>query len=394
MTAYAAVMTAKATGPIATIQLHGTSVEKIIKKIFSPDSKKTPHLKPGKILVGTIQKQNTTIDHVTIACLDENNFAIHPHGNPIIVEKIVKLLKSNKAKIISAEQLLAKTLSADKNLNSIAIEAKLTLPKARTLTGTKLIANQIEKGLSRTAQNWLENINSIPLEKIKAHAKQILNDTAIAKFLIHRSTFIIAGPPNAGKSTLLNTLCGKTKAVVTQIPGTTRDWVSADCQIGPLPTTLIDTAGLDRQLATPPEGDIEKFAQQKSFELLTDADIVLLVLDLTQPADRLSHALLEKITGKNILTVLNKSDLTQKLDEKNLPSALAQKVKISAKTGHNLETLIEQLQKISRIESLDLNAPICTTDRQKSLLKKLAAANSTAIASSLIQQLLNAPLRV
>jgi tRNA modification GTPase len=394
MTAYAAVMTAKATGPIATIQLHGTSAEKIIKKIFSPDSKKTPQLKPGKILVGTIKKQNTIIDHVTIACLDENNFAIHPHGNPIIVEKIVKLLQSQKAKIISADQLLTKTLSADKSLNSIAIEAKLNLPKARTLTGTKLIANQIEKGLNCTAQTWLENINPDNLEKIKAGARQILSDTAIAKFLIRRSTVIIAGPPNAGKSTLLNTLCGKTKAVVTEIPGTTRDWVSADCQIGPLPTTLIDTAGLDRQLAAPPQGDIEKLSQQKSLKLLTDADIVLLVLDVTQPADQLTSALLEKIAGKNVLTVLNKSDLTQKLDEKILPPNLNQKVKISAKTGQNLESLIEQIRKISRIESLDLNAPICTTERQKSLLKKLAAANSTAIASSLIQQLLNAPLRV
>jgi tRNA modification GTPase len=394
MTAYAAVMTAKATGPIATIQLHGPSAQKIIKKIFSPNSKKSPDLKPGKILVGTIKKQNTTIDHVTIACLDKKNFALHPHGNPIIVEKIVKLLKSNKAKIISADQLLTKTLSADKNLNSIAVEAKINLPKAQTLTGTKLIANQIEKGLNQTAQNWLKKINPDNLEKIKARARQILSDTAIAKFLIRRSTVIIAGPPNAGKSTLLNTLCGKTKAVVTEIPGTTRDWVSADCQIGPLPTTLIDTAGLDRQLSETPRDDIEKLAQQKSFKLLADADIVLLVLDLTQPADRLSQALLEKIAGKNVLTVLNKSDLTQKLDEKKLPPALTQKVKISAKTGQNLEKLIEQIQKISRIDSLDLNAPICTTDRQKSLLKKIAAANSTPIASSLIQQLLNAPLRV
>lgn len=319
MTAYAAVMTAKATGPIATIQISGNSAEKIIKKIFVPDSQKTLKLKPGKILVGTIKKQNTIIDHVAIACLNEKNFAIHPHGNPIIVEKIVKLLKSNKAKIISAEQLLTKTLSADKSLNTIAIEAKLNLPKAQTLTGTKLVANQIDKGLSRTAQNWLENINSDNLKKIKAHAQQILSDTTIAKFLIRRSTLIIAGPPNAGKSTLLNTLCGKTKAVVTEIPGTTRDWVCADCQIGPLPTTLIDTAGLDRWIAAPPQGDIEKLAQQKSLKLLTSADIVLLVLDLTQPADQLSQALLEKIAGKNVLTALNKSDLTQKLDEKNSP---------------------------------------------------------------------------
>ncbi|MHC4531846.1 MAG: GTPase, partial [Planctomycetota bacterium] len=279
-------------------------------------------------------------------------------------------------------------------LNSIAIEAKINLPKAQTLTGTKLIANQIEKGLNQTAQNWLNDINSDNLEKIKADAKQILSDTEIAKFLIRHSTLIIAGPPNAGKSTLLNSLCGKTKAVVTKIPGTTRDWVSADCQIGPLPITLIDTAGLDRQLAAPPEGDIEKLAQQKSLGLFAAADIVLLVLDLTRPADRLSRALLKKISGKNIIAVLNKSDLTQKLDEKNLPPTLNQKIKISAKTGQNLELLIEQIRKITRIDSLDLNAPICTTDRQKSLLQKIAAANSTATAASLIQQLLNAPLRV
>ncbi|GAI47024.1 unnamed protein product, partial [marine sediment metagenome] len=155
-----------------------------------------------------------------------------------------------------------------------------------------------------------------------------------AKLIIAGCTMVIAGPPNSGKSTLLNCICGKQKAIVTDIKGTTRDWVSAKCQIGSLSAELIDTAGLDEKLAATPENILAKKSQEKTARILEQADLVLLVLDNSQPIDQLDGRLIEKITGKlvlseaegKILTVLNKSDLPAKLNAAKLPQIFADTV--------------------------------------------------------------------
>ena len=225
MAAYAAMMTGKGTGAISTIQLCGDDAEAIIKKIFRPTGAKPTNLESGKILLGTILDANDTIDQVTIGCEGPDNFAIHCHGNPLIVEMVMQLLAINGAKPVTCEQLLTEVFSTQKNLNTIAIEGKLAQLKAKTLQGTKIIANQIDAGLYKKAQDWLKNIDKIPLENIRDEAMQILQNSQAAKLIIYGCTAAIVGPPNSGKSTLLNFLAGRDKAIVTDIKGTTRDWI-------------------------------------------------------------------------------------------------------------------------------------------------------------------------
>ena len=244
-TTFAAVMTGKGTGAISTVQVFGDSAEIILQKVFKPAGTKPPILKLGKILLGTISDGSETIDHVTIGCEGPKNYAINCHGNPLIVEMIMQLLAQHGVILLTAEELLTKILSAEKAVNTIALEAKLAQPKARTIQGTKIIANQIDAGLSNKAAEWLENIDSISLDAITADTKRILETSQTAKLIIYGCTAAIAGPSNTGKSTLLNCLCGRQKAIVTDIRGTTRDWVSGRCRIGPLSVELIDTAGLD-----------------------------------------------------------------------------------------------------------------------------------------------------
>jgi tRNA modification GTPase len=389
MSVFAAVMTGKGTGAISTIQVFGDSAEAIIKKIFKPTGKKPPILKPGEILLGTIADGTETIDQVAIGCESADSFAINCHGNPLIVEMIMKLLQQHGAALITTEQMLYKILLAQKPENTIALEAKLAQPKAKTLEGTKIIANQIKGGLSKTAQRWLQNINTISLNEITADAAEILKNSQTAKLIINGCTAAIAGPPNTGKSTLLNCLAGKPKAIVTDIKGTTRDWVSARCQIGPLSIELIDTAGLDEKPAPEPKDSIDKAARQKSVQILEKADLVLLVLDNSSTGDQPDSALLEKIASKLVLTVLNKSDLPDRFDTTKLPESLTNTVKISAKLGTGIENLLKKIRQIFGVDDFDLQQPVCITARQENLLEQFKKAKSESKAASIITELLN-----
>jgi tRNA modification GTPase len=392
MSAFAAVTTGKGTGAISTIQVFGDSAESIIKKIFNPAGEKPAILKPSKIYLGTINDDAETIDQVTIGCEGPGNFAINCHGNPLIVACLMQLLQRHGATLLTAEEFLTKIFSIQKPSNTIALEAKLTLLQAKTIQGTKIIANQVDAGLTKKIKEWLQN--TISLKQIKADAEQILKDTQTAKLIIFGCTIALSGPPNTGKSTLLNFLAGRQKAIVTDIKGTTRDWVSAQCRIGPLSVELIDTAGLDEKLTLISEDTVEKASQQKSVEILDKADIVLLVLDNNQPAEQLDEKLLEKIADKKVLTILNKSDLPARFDEGKLPENLANTVQISAKFGTRIENLLKKIQHLCGVTDFDLKTAVCFTPRQENLLKQLQKAKSKQQVLSIITELLNAPLSV
>jgi tRNA modification GTPase len=389
MSLFAAVMTGKGTGAIATIQLFGSKSRAILKKIFTPAQDESPSFRPGKIHLGHITDGAETIDQVTIGCESPNSFAINCHGNPLIVEMIMKLLQRHGAKLLAAEELLAKILKQQKTLNTIEIEAKLAVPKAKTLEGTKIIANQIDSGLNKIANYWLENIHSKQLDEIKTRANEILKVSQAAKLLIDGCTIVIAGPRNTGKSTLLNCLAGTQKAIVTDIEGTTRDWVSAQCRIGILAAELIDTAGLGEILT---RTTIDTEAQKKSLQLVQTADLILLVLDNNQPAEQLDSKLLEKLTPKKNLIVLNKSDLPAKLNPKNLPPPLAETVLVSAKFDTGIDGLIQKIEELLGVTGADLEQPIYFTDRQKKLVEQLAKAPSKKRAASILNQLVKGRL--
>ncbi len=389
MTAFAAVMTGKGTGAISTIQVFGDAAETVVKKIFKPVGKAQPILQPGKVLIGTIVDAEETIDHVTIGCEGPDTVAINCHGNPLIVEMMMQLLGKQGVTLLTADRLLTKILTAQKHINTIELEAKLARPLAKTIEGTKLIANQIDGGLAEKSDEWLKNINTESIDQIKNDAGRILKNSRTAKLIITGCKAVIAGPPNTGKSTLLNCLAGRQKAIVTDIKGTTRDWVSARCKIGPLSIELIDTAGLDKELAEIPESVVEQASQRKTARILEDADMVLLVLDNSRPIGRIDDRLLDKITDKKLLTVLNKSDLPAKLDTGELPKVLENTVQISAKFETGIENLTQKIQQLAGVADFDLHTAVCITARQENLLKQLKNAKSKEQATLIITELLN-----
>ncbi|MGE5297218.1 MAG: GTPase [Solirubrobacterales bacterium] len=386
MAPIAAVMTGPGAGAIATIQLFGDSAEAVLRGIFLQADRRPFEFVAGRVFLGEIVEGQRPIDQVTVGCEGPDAFAIHCHGNPLIVERIMGLLHRHGVQSVRAEQLLATMTSRDA-ADAIAVEARLALTAVKTIEGARIIANQVNSGLAAKARQWLAALDSTPLEEITAEAKQVLHDRDKARLIISSCTLALVGPPNTGKSTLLNTLAGREKAIVTDIRGTTRDWVTAEIRIPPLAATVIDTAGLDSVLAA--TGDIDQTAQHKSIEALNHADLVLLILDASQPAGQLSESVADLLIGRRTITVLNKADLPLKLDMNSLPAHLRHIVYISAKKETGIEDLIRVIHETCGVLSLDPNTAVTFTDRQRILVERLATASSPSEAFSSVVELLH-----
>jgi len=378
-------MTGTGTGAIATVQVFGGAAQAVMAKVFKPAGTKPTKFKTGQILLGTVTDGSKTIDQVTLGREAPELFAIHCHGNSLIVEMIMQRLQNCGVSLLTAEQLRTKILTAQRPESAIAVEAKLAQLKAKTLQGTKIIA---DAGLGRKARDWLRDIGEITLDEIKGEATRILQRSQAAKLIIYGCTAVLTGPPNGGKSTLLNCLAGRQKAIVTDIKGTTRDWVEATCRIDSLSLTLIDTAGLEDGLGDPRDA-IGQAAQKKTVEILEQANLVLLVLDNSQLVERFDARFIEIIANKRVITILNKSDLPSKFDTIRLPKIFSNTVKISAKEGTGIENLKQKILQTSDTINFDLRQPICFTRRQENLLEQLSNAKSKQQVVSIINELLS-----
>ena len=156
--------------------------------------------------------------------------------------------------------------------------------------------------------------------------------------------------------------------------------------MGPVMADLIDTAGLAEQLAL--TGDIDKASQQKAIALLSQADIVLLVVDASTDESQLERSLLERIKDKKVLTVLNKSDLGVKFNAGKLDENFRSTVTISAKTGSGIEKLIEKILSTVGVAGFDYSSAVFFTQRQKRLLEGLINADSVKQSRAVITELL------
>jgi len=372
----AAVMTAAAAAAISTIQLFGDGSKDVLSKVFSPAQKATPDFSCGNILHGHIISENEIIDEVIVGCEGNSNFCISCHGNPFIVENIMTLLGSLGVEIVNSSEMLRQLAVESLGDDSIAVEAQVFLPSAVTVAGAKIINHQIVMGLAQSCQWWLDNLDGLDIEDIAAGALQIVADSKIAQRIISGAKIVLAGEPNSGKSTLFNCLCGSEKAMVTEIAGTTRDWLSVRIDFGNVIIELFDTAGIDEKLMAKSEVDAE--SQKRAAALRDNCDLVLDVVDLSNG-----------IGGREFLpqslTVLNKCDIAGVVDV----SSLTNSVSVSAKTLAGMDGLKEKIVQMLGVAEFDLKKTVCFTARQMELMKQLSATDKKENALNIITQLLN-----
>lgn len=187
-----------------------------------------------------------------------------------------------------------------------------------------------------TNQKILPNILQVKKEIVK-----VLDDSKNAKLLKNGINTVIVGKPNVGKSSLLNAIIKENKAIVTNIPGTTRDIVEANIQLKNVTLNLIDTAGIRET-----EDLVEKIGVEKSVEAIEDADLILFVLDGSNKFDLEDKKIFDAIKNKCHLTIVNKNDLPKKLEFNE------KYISISTKKQESIDQLEDSILEILHLNNI------------------------------------------
>jgi tRNA modification GTPase len=372
----AALCTAPGRGGIAVITLIGPRAEEILAAVFRPigDHIDAPR---NALQLGYLAADRTAaaLDKV-IVCRTLRGIEINIHGGPHIARRSLELLASLGVQPHDCNVDPDGTLDAahaDWNNPSIGSELLTVLPEARSALAVVALSSQWSGGLSA-----LTAAGEPPgSDRLRAAADGLKE---IRKLLVPAEV-VLAGPPNAGKSTLANALVGREVSIVHQTAGTTRDWVREPAVINGVPIWLTDTAGL----WDAPEG-IDSEAVRRARHCALEADIVIL---LDPAADADSPGWLDLSSGRpKLLSVITKCD--RAADEGS-----GERIEISAMTGRGLEELKDAIVTATGLGGFDPKLPRAFTTRQADILMRSAdameAGNPTA-ARDALDQLLRGPI--
>jgi tRNA modification GTPase len=255
---------------------------------------------------------------------------ISAHGAPVILRRVVEIALAAGARLAEPGEFTMRAF-LNGRLDLTQAEAVRDLIESQTLYQAKVAAQQLEGALSHritpVKQKLValiamleagvdfaeDDVSVMPNEQIvarmaavRAPLEELESSSAYGKIVHEGLTLAIVGRPNVGKSSLFNRLVERERAIVTAMPGTTRDLVTETVSIGGIPVELVDTAGIRRAY-----DEAESIGIQKSREALADADLVLLVLDPTQAPEPEDEDLLRAIANRPALVVENKADLTE-----------------------------------------------------------------------------------
>ncbi len=253
---------------------------------------------------------------------------ISAHGSPVVLRHIVELSLARGARLAEPGEFTMRAF-LNGRLDLTQAEAVRDLIDSQTLFQAKVAAQQLEGALSNRLKpikqklvdlialleagiDFAEDDISVApdatildrIAQVKTPLVQLAATFTYGKIVHQGLTLAIVGRPNVGKSSLFNRLVERERAIVTAQPGTTRDLVSETVAIGGIPVELVDTAGIRRAL-----DEAESIGIRKSMEALADADLVLVVIDRTQPLSDEDRELLTHVEGRQAIVVENKSDL-------------------------------------------------------------------------------------
>ena len=335
-----------------------------------------------------VKPHSYTTDHIV---------EISAHGSPVVLRHVVELALARGARLAEPGEFTMRAF-LNGRIDLTQAEAIRDLIESQTLFQAKIAAQQLEGVLSKRLhsikQGLVElialleagidfaedDVSVLPPDRILERIKSIrepLNQLA-ASFaygkIVHEGlSLAIIGKPNVGKSSLFNRLVERERAIVTATPGTTRDLVSETVAIGGIPVKLIDTAGI--RLST---DEVESIGIRKSLETLADADLVLLVLDSSQPVSSEDEQLLAQVEGKLVVVAENKSDIACagfEVHNRELP-----RIRTSALTGEGISRLRELILKHAAGENIaPPEAGFLTNLRHAGLVKDSLSALAAAV---------------
>lgn len=320
---------------------------------------------------------------------------ISAHGSPVVLRHIVELALAEGARLAEPGEFTMRAF-LNGRLDLTQAEAVRDLIESQTLYQAKVAAQQLDGALSKRLHpikkvlieliavieagiDFAEDdVAVLPSAEILARIRAVLcplenlRDSFTYGKVVHEGfTLAIVGRPNVGKSSLFNQLIERERAIVTASPGTTRDLVTETVALGGIPLKLIDTAGLRHST-----DEAESIGIRKSYEALSDADVVLVVLDSSSELAKEDHELLEATKSRKAILVANKSDL----GEISWSISEGRKVvKTSALNGEGIDQLRQEiLEMVSGHASTEHESGFLTNIRHQRLVEEslmgLAAA--------------------
>ena len=403
-----AIATPLGRGGIGVVRLAGLEA----RNIAEPMLRLRHPLEPGRAVFGELiescgagapARETARIDEVVVTFFQKPHsyttddvIEISAHGSPVVLRHIVELCLSSGARLAEPGEFTMRAF-LNGRLDLTQAEAVRDLIDSQTLFQAKVAAQQLEGSLSKRLKpikqklvelialleagiDFAEDDVSIApdatiLEHIAAVRRPLEDLSASFAYgkLVHEGlTLAIVGRPNVGKSSLFNRLVERERAIVTAQPGTTRDLVSETVAIGGIPVQLVDTAGIRRAL-----DEAESIGIRKSMEALADADLVLVVLDATQPISDEDRELLSQGEGRSAILVENKSDLGS--SQFSVLSSQLSKVKTSALTGDGIPELRAGiLQQVGGVAGPQMESGFLTNVRHQKLVSDSLAALDTA----------------
>lgn len=399
METIAAISTATGNGGIGIIRMSGNNCFEILKKIFK--TSKNDKLNIDKIKGYTIQygyiidsQTNEIIDEVLVSFFKnpksytrENMCEINSHGGMVVEKRILEQCLKNGA-ILAEPGEFTKRAFLNGRIDLSQAESIIDIINSKTEKEAKASVNQLQGYLS-------ENIKKIRFKLLDIMAdieasidypeydiEEVTNNRALnvlksvkeelrileesfnnGKILKEGIKTVIIGKPNAGKSSLLNTILKEERAIVSDIEGTTRDTIEELVTIKGIPLKIIDTAGIRNTTDI-----IEEMGVEKALKVADDADLVLAILDNTKNIDDQDLKILDLIKNKKSIILLNKIDLIDNNLEKNKEILNTGKtvIKISTKNRYGIENLYKKIEEMFNIKEIDIDSGnIITNIRHK-----------------------------
>ena len=340
----AAISTPMGEGAIGIVRISGESAIRIADSVYrSPKGKRLTEVPSHTIHYGNIidPKTNDIIEEVMVTVLKAPNtftrediVEINCHGGLVSVNRVLQLVLRQGANLAEPGEF-TKRAFLNGRIDLSQAEAVMDLIRAKTDKAMNVALGQIEGKLSRLIrklrQDILETLAQVEVnidypeyddveemthhlfkercEYVSKEIEKLLQTSHQGKILREGISTVIIGRPNVGKSSLLNSLVQENKAIVTDIPGTTRDVIEEYVNVRGVPLRLVDTAGIRET-----EDIVERIGVERSREVLKKADLILLVLNNAEEFTEEDQRLFEAVNGMDVIVLVNKTDLPRKLD--------------------------------------------------------------------------------
>jgi tRNA modification GTPase len=340
----AAISTPMGEGAIAIVRLSGDEAITIADKVFKGiGGKRLKDVSSHTINYGQIldPRTNEIIEEVMVSVMKapktftrENIVEINCHGGLVSVNRVLQLILNSGARLAEPGEF-TKRAFLNGRIDLSQAEAVIDLIRAKTDRAMSVAIGQMEGRLSKLIKKLRQEIlevvahvevnidypeyddveemtHKMLIEKafyIRTELNKLLQTSQQGKILREGLSTVIIGRPNVGKSSLLNSFVQENKAIVTDIPGTTRDVIEEYVNVRGVPLRLVDTAGIRET-----EDIIERIGVERSKKVLKEADLILLVLNYADELTKEDEQLFEAVKGMDVIVIINKTDLPQNIN--------------------------------------------------------------------------------